>query len=137
VGLAQGTSGGLGPLRPLGPRHSHPESGHSSLHSVSGKAIGELLAYSSMNFLKRASSSLGGNILLWEVGFSAPLFLAFLFKSNSEGTLTFEWAIHIGLVAAVVGALVATCFRYFVALPLKKGRDFDRQQDKRRKKQPR
>jgi hypothetical protein len=87
-----------------------------------------------MNFLKRASLSLSGNILLWEVGFSAPLFLAFLLKSNSEGTLTFEWAVHIALVSSVVGALVATCFWYFVALPLKKGRDFDRRQDKKQKK---
>jgi hypothetical protein len=87
-----------------------------------------------MNFLKRASSSLGGHILLWEIVFSLPLFLMFLLKSNSEGTLTFEWAIHLAIVWSVLGVLAATTFWYLVSLPLKKGRDYDRQQDRRRKK---
>ena len=81
-----------------------------------------------MNLLKRASSSLLGNIILWEVGFALPLFLAFVLKSNSEGTLTFEWTIHLAIVWSILGVLAATTFWYFVALPLKKGRDFDRQQ---------
>jgi hypothetical protein len=87
-----------------------------------------------MNFLKRATSSLLGNILLWEVVFSLPLFLIFLLKSNSQGTLSFGWAIHIALVSALVGALAATCFWYLVSMPLIKGRDFDRQQGTKRKK---
>ena len=86
-----------------------------------------------MNFLKRACFSLRGNILLWELGFSLPLFLAFLLKSKSESTLTLERAIHIALVCSLVGALVATCFWYSVSLPLIKGRDFDRKRGTKRK----
>ena len=76
-----------------------------------------------MNLLKRASASLLGNVLLWEVIFSLPLLLIFSWRSNSQGTLTFEWAIRLVLVCAVMGALAAICFWYLVALPLIKGRD--------------
>ncbi len=88
----------------------------------------------SMNFLKRAGSSLLGNILLWELVLSMPLFLMFLLKSNSQGTLTLGWAIHIALVSSLAGALAATVFWYFVALPLIKGRSTDRQQKAKRNK---
>jgi hypothetical protein len=87
----------------------------------------------SISFIKRASSSLGGNILLWELIFSLPLFLIFLWKNGSEGNLTFGWAIHIALACSVMGALAATFFWFFVALALSKSRDVDRQVTKRRK----
>jgi hypothetical protein len=85
-----------------------------------------------MNLLKRLSFSLPGNILLWEIAFSLPLFLTFLLKSNSEGTLTFGWAIHIARVSSLGGVFAAATFWYAVALPLIKGRQDDQRQNRKR-----
>lgn len=75
-----------------------------------------------------------GNILLWEVGFSVPLFLTFLLKSSSEGTLTLGWAIHAAFVISIGGAVAAIIFWYGVALPLKKSRDLEGRGDTKRTK---
>jgi hypothetical protein len=72
--------------------------------------------------LKRASSSFLGNVALWEVLFSAPLFLTFFSRSYTDGTLSAGWAAHLLLVSAGLGAVAATVFWFAVALPLIKSR---------------
>jgi hypothetical protein len=88
----------------------------------------------SMNFLKRACFSLQGHIVLSELFFSLPLFLAFLSKSYSKNQLTVEWALYLAIVSAAWGVLGAACFWYLVSLPLIKGQQDDRRYKRKRDK---
>jgi hypothetical protein len=72
--------------------------------------------------LKRASSSLLGNVVLVEVLFSAPLCLIFLSQSYAEKTLTVSWTAWLIVVWAAMGAAAAVVFWYAVSLPLIKSR---------------
>jgi hypothetical protein len=68
--------------------------------------------------IKEASSSLLGHVALFEVAFSAPLFLIFLGQSYTEGTLTVSWAAYLLLLWAGMGAVGAAAFWFIVSLPL-------------------
>jgi predicted permease len=75
-----------------------------------------------MNVLKRGNPTLLGHIVLFEVSFSLPLFLFFLFTRHSHGTLTRDSAIYLAFLWAVGGAVVAVLFWFTFSLPLMKRR---------------
>jgi small-conductance mechanosensitive channel len=82
-----------------------------------------------MNELKRASllgrlaRSLGGNITIYQIGFSLPMSVFVLLPEYSEGTLTLDRAIYIVVVAMGFGLLVALFAWYAVMRPLIKRAD--------------
>jgi hypothetical protein len=71
--------------------------------------------------LKRASSSLVGHIVLFQLFFALPMFILFVYLNYSEGTLTFSWGVWIAFVSVCGGLFMAlflwfTLSRWFVYL---------------------
>jgi hypothetical protein len=67
---------------------------------------------------KRLSSSLGGHIVLAQVGMGLPLAALFLYQNHTEGTLTFRWALWVVFVAAAAAFAWAVMFWSTVSRPL-------------------
>jgi len=58
-------------------------------------------------FLKWASYSLAGHIVLLELAFALPLFAYFSYQRYWQGTLTFGWAMYALVVTGALGMAVA------------------------------
>lgn len=74
-------------------------------------------------FLKWASTSLIGNIVLLELFAGMPLFIAFLYLNYSEGTLTMTWGLLIAVVSGLIGVAGGLFSWFTVAQPLIKRRE--------------
>lgn len=72
------------------------------------------------SFFKWASSSLAGNVTLCEVLFAIPLTALFIVLNYSQGTLTVQWALHIAIDTAAIGAVLGAVTWFTVTLPLLK-----------------
>jgi hypothetical protein len=75
-----------------------------------------------MTFLKWASSSLLGHLVLVEVVCSVPLCLVLLDLNYEDGTLTAGWALWIFSISALAGVIGAALVWYTISLPLIKRR---------------
>jgi hypothetical protein len=75
-----------------------------------------------MTFLKWASSSLLGHVVLFEAAFSVPLCLVLLDSNYTDGTLTVGWALWIVSISGLAGVVVAVLGWHTVTLPLIKRR---------------
>lgn len=73
-------------------------------------------------FLKWASSSLIGHMVLFGVLCLGPGYLAFLVLIYSEGTLTVTWALYLALICGLMGVVGAIPVWYTITLPLIKQR---------------
>jgi hypothetical protein len=73
-----------------------------------------------MNPFKWAGVSLPRHIVYWEVLFSLPLYVVFLFRIHSQDGLTVGWAAWMAFVWAVGGIVVAVIFWYMAVLPMKR-----------------
>lgn len=67
------------------------------------------------------SHTLTGFIVLFQLGYSLPMFMTFTYLNYSDGTLTLRWTVRIALIASISGIVVAlimwfTLFRWFVYL---------------------
>lgn len=71
-----------------------------------------------MNLFKWGSSSLFGHIVVAELVYSLPLFIALSASNYSEGTLTISWAVWIAFVSATTGLIGAIVFWYAVTSQL-------------------
>jgi len=70
------------------------------------------------SLLGRLARCLGGNIVIYQIGFSLPMSFFVLLPEYSEGTLTLDRAIYIMVVAVGLGLLVALFAWYAVMRPL-------------------
>ncbi len=70
-----------------------------------------------MTLLKRVGTSLWGHVLFYQVVFSVPIAVTFLYLNYSDGTLTAAWAGHIAIVSVVSGVTLALGFWYAITLP--------------------
>jgi len=77
-------------------------------------------------FFKWLGTSLMGHVLFYQLIFAVPIMATFLYLNYSDGTLTTAWAVHIVLVSAVIGAMVAAGIWYVITLPQIKRRGRDR-----------
>ena len=82
-----------------------------------------------ISFLKWASTSLPGNIVLLEIFTGVPLFFAFLYLNYSEGTLTVMWAVLIAIVSGLAAAVIGVLGWFTVAQPLIRRRESKRSLD--------
>jgi hypothetical protein len=76
-----------------------------------------------MPILRHFAPSLPSTILLSEVGFGLPLFLFFLYRSYSEGTLTLSWGVWLLLVWAAMAFLGAVVMWFTLVRPLTRTRE--------------
>ncbi len=71
-----------------------------------------------IRYLKKASSSLVGNILLSEVLFSIPLSVLGLILNSNQGTLSLVWGVWIISICAVGGVAMGVLLWFTIAKPL-------------------
>lgn len=69
-------------------------------------------------FLKWASFSLSGHLVLFELACGLPLTSAFLFLSYRDGTLTSQIAIQVVLIGLAAGAISGSFVWYPISRPL-------------------
>lgn len=69
-------------------------------------------------FLKWASFSLVGHVVLFELLVSVPAFCVFLVLIYSEHELTAIWALYVAFFCSFAGGLIATLFWYTLSRPL-------------------
>jgi hypothetical protein len=73
-------------------------------------------------FLKWASSSFFGHVVLCELLFSLPLALVFMDLNHADGKLTPSWAFYLVVVWALLGMVGAALVWFTISLPLLKRR---------------
>lgn len=69
-------------------------------------------------FMKWASFSFVGHIVLFELLFSIPILLIFLVLIYSEHGLTVIWALYMVFLCGLAGGLIATLFWFTLSQPL-------------------
>ena len=69
------------------------------------------------SFLKWASHSLFGHVVLIQIVWSPIMSILFLWLNYSDGTLTPVWALYTVIVASFSGVILAILFWYTVSLP--------------------
>ena len=75
-----------------------------------------------MRFIKWASLSLAGHLVLFQVTFSVPFSLMFIFLNNERGTLTFNFAIYIVAASSAAGVIAAALIWGIFTSPMIKRR---------------
>ena len=65
--------------------------------------------------IRKASFSLGGHLVLYEVFLGIPAALVFLALNASDGTLTLLWALWCILISGIAAAVMATLFWFVVS----------------------
>lgn len=73
-------------------------------------------------FLRWATRSLVGQLVLYHLTFAIPMSLFSFYKVWSQGLLTFEWALYTYIVASAGAAFVATVIWYTMMRPLIRSR---------------
>jgi hypothetical protein len=68
-------------------------------------------------FLKWTGGSLIGHVVFFELIFSLPLLVVFLYLNYLQHTLTVDWAIHMVLISPIPGAVLAVLIWYTITLP--------------------
>jgi hypothetical protein len=71
-----------------------------------------------LGFLKQASHSIGGHILLALIFISAPLFVAFLWLDIDEGRFTLLRTLYLAVISSIAGVIFAVGLWYAVTSSL-------------------
>ena len=77
---------------------------------------------SSKQVFKWGSSSLLGHVVVCEALFGVPMFLFALTSMHAENTLTISSALRLGILCAVMAAIIAVAFWYSISSNLTKRR---------------